>query len=489
MTGPVTVVIPVHGRWPLTRRCLDALLAAELPEGTRVLVVDDASPDETAARLAGYPGVRVVSHDRQTGFGTACNDGVAAAETPWVCLLNNDTEPAPGWLAALMGDAAAHPGTAAVGARLLYPDGTVQHAGVVIGRDLQPHHAYAGFPGDHPAVVRSRDLQVVTAACVLLQRQSFLDAGGFDPGFRNGHEDVDLCLRLRAAGCRVRYCADAVVVHLESATRGRRTPEAAENGRRYLRLWAEKVRPDDLETYAADGLIELSYDDGDATPLRLAVDPRLASAGSSGRAGELETLLRERSRQVAELLADTISLTLAVALPPVGSAVALPPAPAVRRPAEATSPAADDAVQVALIALQRALADRLPGYTPGGGAEYRELVRRVRSSVTSLVPAGSSVAVLSRGHDDLLALAGLAAEHFPADAAGRYLGYHPAGGAEAVRLLDGARGRGVTHLVVPAPELWWLDFYAEFAAELGSCPSGDPGTALVYELTATGAGP
>jgi len=477
VTGPVTVVIPVYGRWPLTWRCLDALFAAELPEGTRVLVVDDASPDDTAARLAAYPGVEVLAHAQQTGFGQACNDGVAAARTPWVCLLNNDTEPRPGWLAALTGDAAAHPGTAAVGARLLYPDGTVQHADVVIGRDLQPHHAYAGFPGNHPAVMRSRDMQVVTAACVLLHRETFLDAGGFDAGFRNGHEDVDLCLRMRAAGRRVRYCAEAVVVHLESATRGRRTTESADNGRRYLRLWAGTVRPDDLETYAADGLLELSYD-GDGTPLRLAIDPRLAGVGAAGRTGELEVLLRERSRQVAELLVDTISLTLAVAPRQV---------PAARRPAEATTPAADDTVQVALIALQRALAERLPVYTPGGGAEYRELVRRVRSSVTDLVPAGSSVAVLSRGHDDLLVLGELSAEHFPADDSGRYLGYHPAGGAEAVRLLDAARGRGVTHLVVPSPELWWLDYYAELAAELGSCPAGDPGTALVYELARTGA--
>ena len=464
----LTVVIPVHGKSALTRRCLQTLQSSGLPNGVEVLVVDDASPDDTATMLAEFPDVAVLSRRQQSGFAAACNDGVAAATTEWVCLLNNDTEPQPGWLQALLTDARENPGTAAVGARLLYPGGSVQHAGVVIGRDRHPHHAYVGFPGDHPAVLRSRDMQIVTAACLLLHRQTFLELDGFDLGFRNGHEDVDLCLRLRAAGHRVRYCADAVVTHLESATRGRGGRQAAENARRYLRRWADVVEPDDLETYAADDLLSVAYD-GDTTPLRLTADPLLANGGS-GRTDELErleSLLRLRSRQVAELLADNVSLTIAV-----GRASAIP-----KQRAAATGDR-DDAVQVALDGLRQALSDRIPASESVAGAVHRVAVRQVRETVAQLLPYEAVVAVLSRGDEQLIDLP-MRARHFPSDRAGRWLGFHPADGPAALRLWREACAAGATHLVVPAWEQWWLDYYPELMGAL-SAPLGDPEVALIF---------
>ena len=467
-TPSVTIVIPVHGKSALTRRCLQTLQSSDLPAGVEVLVVDDASPDDTATVLADFPDVAVLSRGQQSGFAGACNDGVAAARTEWVCLLNNDTEPQPGWLQALLTDVSGNPGTAAVGARLLFPGGSVQHAGVVIGRDRHPHHAYVGFPGDHPAVLRSRDMQVVTAACLLLHRQTFLALGGFDRGFRNGHEDVDLCLRLRAAGHRVRYCADAVVTHLESATRGRGGRQAAENARRYLQRWADVVEPDDLETYAADDLLNLAYD-GDTTPLRLTVDPLLANGGS-GRTHDLERLeglLRLRSRQVAELLADNVSLTIAV-----GRASAIP------KQRAAAAGDRDDAVQVALDGLRRALSDRIPASESVAGAVHRVAVRQVRDAVAQLLSDDAVVVVLSRGDDQLLDLP-MRARHFPADRAGRWLGFHPADGPAALRMLHEACAVGATHLVVPAWEQWWLDYYPELTAALPA-PLGDPEIALIF---------
>src|SRR6185436_19309609 len=103
--------------------------------------------------------------------------------------------------------------------KLLYPDGSVQHAGVVIGRDRWPHHLYAGFPGEHPAVQRGRPVSAVTAACMLIHRRDFAALGGFDGAYRNGYEDFDLCLRLREEGREVRYCPRSVLYHLESVTR------------------------------------------------------------------------------------------------------------------------------------------------------------------------------------------------------------------------------------------------------------------------------
>ena len=204
MSAPrCTIVIPVHDRAGLTRRCLDAIPADPPATPFEIVVVDDASTDETPALLAERSGaVRTLRREQNGGFATACNDGAAAAQGELLVFLNNDTEPHPGWLDALVAHADAHPEAAAVGAKLLFPDGSVQHAGVVVCQDGRPRHLYAGFPADHPAVHKPRAFQAVTAACMLVRRAAFERAGGFDPAFRNSLEDVDLCLRLRESGVR-----------------------------------------------------------------------------------------------------------------------------------------------------------------------------------------------------------------------------------------------------------------------------------------------
>jgi GT2 family glycosyltransferase len=221
MTPAVSVIVPVHGRAGLTQRCLDMVLG-ELPPDAELVVVDDASPDGTPELLAGYGNaIRSLRLEENVGFARACNEGAALADGELLVFLNNDVEPMPGWLAALRRHAEERPEATVVGAKLLYPNGTVQHAGVVFGQDGYPHHLYAGFPTDHPAVSRSRPLQAVTGACLLVRHAAFEAVGGFDPGYLNSLEDVDLCLRLGEAGGEVHYCHRAVLVHLESASRGR----------------------------------------------------------------------------------------------------------------------------------------------------------------------------------------------------------------------------------------------------------------------------
>jgi GT2 family glycosyltransferase len=451
-----SVVIPVFNRSALTRACLDALSGAPLGVEAEIVVVDDGSIDDTpallAGRLAAGAPLRVVRHARNGGFATACNDGAAAAGGEYVVFLNNDTLPRPGWLAALVAEADAHPEAAAVGAKLLFPDGTVQHAGVVVGEDRNPHHVYAGFPGDHPAVNRARPFQVVTAACLLVRRAIFTAAGGFDPAFRNGHEDVDLCLRLGEAGWAVRYCPASVVVHLESATRARRSPEAAANGRLYRERWEARVEPDDVRTYLDDGLLRVAY--ADTHPVRLSVSPLLATVHDGVRERTTERLLRARAAQVAELLGEVVRLTADGG----GAKAALPPAGAED----------DDELVEALAAVARLVAARRGSPAPAGltGAAYRRLVGRVRAVVGSVTPAGSTVAVVSRGDDDLLDLPGRTGWHFPADDVGVWAGHHPADSAEAITALDAVRRRGATHLAVPGHSRWWLDHYSAFAGHL-----------------------
>jgi GT2 family glycosyltransferase len=260
--GRCRVVIPVLDRANFTRACLDAVVRT-IPDWTEVVVVDDGSTDDTPQLLAGFgPRVAVIRHDRPAGFAAACNRGAAGASTDHVVFLNNDTIPEPGWLDALARAAARHPEAGVFGAKLLYPDRSVQHAGMAVGQNRHPCHLYAGFPADHPAVNRPREFRMVTGACVLVRRPLFDRLGGFDTGYLNGYEDVDLCLRARAAGHAVRYCPAAVVVHLESATRGA-SPDRAErdraNWKRFRDRWREELVPDDLAYYQDDGLIQFSY--------------------------------------------------------------------------------------------------------------------------------------------------------------------------------------------------------------------------------------
>ena len=217
-----SIVIPVHGKLGLTEQCLDRL-SSELQgrEDVEVIVVDDGSLDGTQELLRReFPLVRVVAHESALGFATSCNDGAAEAQGEYLLFLNNDIAGRSGWLAALVSYAESNPGAGAIGSKLLYSNQTIQHAGIVICRDLLPRHAYRGFQSGHRAVCRSRRLQAVTAACMLVRHKTFNGVGGFDSGFTNGFEDVDFCLRLKAAGHEVHYCAESVLVHFEAATRG-----------------------------------------------------------------------------------------------------------------------------------------------------------------------------------------------------------------------------------------------------------------------------
>lgn len=301
-----TVVIPTYNGATLTGACLDSLLASP-PTSCRwtIVVVDDASTDGTPVELARFGSdIRLVKQAENGGFARACNAGAAAAgECDYLVFLNNDTIPTAGWLDALVAEALAHPEAAAVGARLLFPDGRVQHAGVVIGQDRWPHHLYAGFGGEHPAVMRSREVTAATAACLLVDRDEFEQLGGFDTAYHNGYEDIDLCLRLGQRGRQIRYCSSSVVYHLESITRWPAgvPQDTAVSARVYAQRWVPNVTPDDVQHYLDDGLLDVKY--GSYFPVTLSVSPELAVVRSSGEelAG-LERLLAERSEQVMELL-------------------------------------------------------------------------------------------------------------------------------------------------------------------------------------------
>lgn len=307
-TPRCSVIVPTYNTAQLLRRCLDALLASLAGRvDVEVVVCDDGSTDPTPDVVAGY-GPAVVSTRLPTnqGFSLACNTGAAAASGRFLVFYNSDLVPHNGWLDALLDYAEADPSRAIVGVRLLFPDGRLQHCGVVTCSDGFPRHVYAGFPGDHPAALRSGPVEIVTGACLLIRAGAFAELGGFDTGYRNGYEDVDLCLRAGLDGHAVHYCHTSVLTHWVSATREHRRAEFLANEERYLRRWGGRPATD-LTRYVADGLLRVEY--GRVYPMRLVTAPELAITDRAGDAEEplrdmLHELRRENVRLRMQVLGD-----------------------------------------------------------------------------------------------------------------------------------------------------------------------------------------
>ncbi|MGH7742162.1 MAG: glycosyltransferase, partial [Candidatus Eiseniibacteriota bacterium] len=287
----VSVVIPLWNNVEYSRKCL-AAISKHTPAGWyEIVIVDNGSTDGTRAMLAALPpgAATVISNAKNLGFAKACNQGAQAATGEYVLFLNNDTEPESGWIEPLIAVLDADASVAAVGSKLLYPDRTIQHAGVVIIEDrssltpLVAKHLFHQLPGDSPEANRIRTYQALTAACLLVRRSSFDEVGGFDEGYWNGYEDVDLCFKLQARRWKLVYQPDSAVIHHESKSGPERFSKADENVRRLQERWAGKIAPDvireqDGKSIRTDSSFPRAYD----SPLAPAKPPSAATAASPG---------------------------------------------------------------------------------------------------------------------------------------------------------------------------------------------------------------
>ncbi len=263
-TPAVSILITTHNAAGVIGPCLESLRAT-LPQGlhAEVLVYDDHSTDATPDRVVRFHGfAKLIRSRERSWFARQMNALMPIAKGRWHIALNPDTLARPGWLEPMLDLAESTRRPGIVGNLQVYPRThdrpsaggcPINHAGVVFESDKRPCHLYEGLPESLPAAHATRELQAVSAACWLADAELIRTLGGFDEHYKNGHEDIDLCLRVRQAGRSVWYTGDSVIEHHGSSTPGRFDAINA-NQRRFEKRWKPTIEPDAERIAAADGV-------------------------------------------------------------------------------------------------------------------------------------------------------------------------------------------------------------------------------------------
>lgn len=248
----VSIIIPSHDGSHVLRRCLDSLLNRLTWKNFEVVIVENGSVEKETFDYydeirAENSNVRIIECVLENGFNFSrlINAGVRAARGEYLLLLNNDTEVISADLIELMMGPALRAKVGCVGAKLLYPDGLVQHAGVSVGRSFGPSHIGFllpdGEPGYYERMVLPHQVSAVTAACLLTKRSIFDEVGGLDEGLPVDYNDIDFCLKVRQAGYTIVEQVNAKMYHYESVSRGaEKSPEQMTSLIRALGTYGER---------------------------------------------------------------------------------------------------------------------------------------------------------------------------------------------------------------------------------------------------------
>lgn len=246
----ISIIIPSFNKKELTKSCLKAL-KINTPEEylNDVLVIDNGSDDGTKEYLETIGWIKKVLNNKNLGFSKACNQGAKKARGEILIFLNNDTEVQSGWIEPLT--STIKEGAAIAGSKLLFPDGKLQHAGIVFSSDLIPRHIYYRENPNKKYVNIKREYQAVTGACLAINKDDYWAVGGFSEKYVNGLEDIDLCLKVKELGKKIYYCPESVIIHHESVSEGR-FKHVDLNERIFLKSWREKIKPDEIDYYKLD---------------------------------------------------------------------------------------------------------------------------------------------------------------------------------------------------------------------------------------------
>ncbi|MEO8672522.1 MAG: glycosyltransferase family 2 protein [Tahibacter sp.] len=224
----VCLIVPTRDRVNLLKTCVQSTLAVTDYPNFEILIVDNQSSEAATfayfESLALEPRVRVVHFDAPFNFSAINNFAAEHVDSDLIGLVNNDIEVIHAdWLSEMVSHAI-RPEIGAVGCKLYYPDGRLQHAGVIVGLGGVAGHAYQRKPGDFPGQMGRahllQEMSSVTAACLLVRREVFEAVGGLDVGLKIAFNDIDFCLRLLSLGLSNIWTPFAELVHHESASRG-----------------------------------------------------------------------------------------------------------------------------------------------------------------------------------------------------------------------------------------------------------------------------
>ncbi|MBM4068451.1 MAG: glycosyltransferase [Planctomycetes bacterium] len=228
----VSIIIPTKDKVALLRQCVQSILRQTGYANYEIILVDNQSVEPATHAyydsLRSDPRIRIIDYAESFNYSTANNIGVRHAVGERLLFLNNDTEVLEaGWLDELV-RWADRPEIGVVGAKLLYSNRTVQHAGVILGMSGFCGHIYRGVAPDHAGMFGSlnwyRNYLAVTGACLMMRRDVFERIGGFDDGYRLGYGDIEICLRAIKHGYRVVCTPFAPMLHHEGRTRFNHLP-------------------------------------------------------------------------------------------------------------------------------------------------------------------------------------------------------------------------------------------------------------------------
>lgn len=227
----VSIIIPTRDGLEVLQPCIETLCEKTAYERYDIVILDNGSSKqetlEYLRELSKRPNVQVVRDEGEFNYSRINNLAVSHSTGELICLLNNDIEIIdPHWLTEMVA-VAVRKEIGCVGAKLLYPDGTIQHAGVILGLGGYAAHSHRGLDNNSAgyfcrAQVRQQ-LSAVTGACLLVKRSVYDEVGGLDESFQVAYNDVDFCLRVQALGYQNIYTPFAALIHHESKTRGEDT--------------------------------------------------------------------------------------------------------------------------------------------------------------------------------------------------------------------------------------------------------------------------
>jgi GT2 family glycosyltransferase/glycosyltransferase involved in cell wall biosynthesis len=219
----VSIIIPVFNQALYTYNCLLTVQACDQEISKEVIIINNASTDETETLLAQLEGAfTIINNSENQGFVQACLQGVKVAKGEFIVFLNNDTQVTPGWLSHMLKRMDTDSEVGITGAQLIYPSGQLQEAGSIIFNDGSGYNYGRSQNPLLPQFNQSREVDYCSGACLMVRKNLYEQLGGFDVRYAPAYyEDTDLCFSARKAGYKVFYCHESQVIHHEGVTAGK----------------------------------------------------------------------------------------------------------------------------------------------------------------------------------------------------------------------------------------------------------------------------